>query len=62
MDQIDAFSHFLDAEVTSEESASVGEEQETETLPAASSEAEQPKEPENEGKEETKSSEETKKE
>ncbi|NWY70140.1 HP1B3 protein, partial [Erithacus rubecula] len=50
-----------DAEVTSEESASVGEEQETETLPAASSEAEQPKEPENEGKEETKSSEETKK-
>ncbi|KAL2296664.1 hypothetical protein Nmel_015999 [Mimus melanotis] len=51
-----------DAEVTSEESASVGEEQETETLPAASSEAEQPKEPENEGKEETKSSEETKKE
>ncbi|XP_005057575.1 PREDICTED: heterochromatin protein 1-binding protein 3 [Ficedula albicollis] len=50
-----------DAEVTSEESASVGEEQETGTLPAASSEAEQPKEPENEGKEETKSSEETKK-
>ncbi|NXR82661.1 HP1B3 protein, partial [Pycnonotus jocosus] len=50
-----------DAEVTSEESASAGEEQETETLPAASSEAEQPKEPENEGKEETKSSEETKK-
>ncbi|KAI1231345.1 hypothetical protein IHE44_0007789 [Lamprotornis superbus] len=50
-----------DAEVTSEESASVGEEQETETLPPASSEAEQPKEPENEGKEETKSSEETKK-
>ncbi|XP_068027950.1 heterochromatin protein 1-binding protein 3 isoform X3 [Anomalospiza imberbis] len=50
-----------DAEVTSEESASVGEEQETETLPAASSEAEQPKEPENEAKEETKSSEETKK-
>ncbi|XP_053941724.1 heterochromatin protein 1-binding protein 3 isoform X4 [Cuculus canorus] len=49
------------AEVTSEESASVGEEQETETLPAASSEAEQPKEPENEGKGETKSSEETKK-
>ncbi|NXX77633.1 HP1B3 protein, partial [Urocolius indicus] len=48
-----------DAEVTSEES--VGEEQETETLPAASSEAEQPKEPENEGKGETKSSEETKK-
>ncbi|XP_023796089.1 heterochromatin protein 1-binding protein 3 [Cyanistes caeruleus] len=50
-----------DAEVTSEESASVGEEQEPETLPAASNEAEQPKEPENEGKEETKSSEETKK-
>ncbi|NXN84195.1 HP1B3 protein, partial [Bombycilla garrulus] len=50
-----------DAEVTSEESASVGEEQETEAPPAASSEAEQPKEPENEGKEETKSSEETKK-
>lgn len=51
-----------DAEVTSEESASVGEEQETETLPAASTEAEQPKEPENEEKEETKPSEETKKE
>ncbi|KFP22348.1 heterochromatin protein 1-binding protein 3 isoform X1 [Egretta garzetta] len=50
-----------DTEVTSEESASVGEEQENETLPAASSEAEQPKEPENEGKGETKSSEETKK-
>uniref|UniRef100_A0A8C8AUQ7 Heterochromatin protein 1-binding protein 3 n=1 Tax=Otus sunia TaxID=257818 RepID=A0A8C8AUQ7_9STRI len=50
-----------DAEVTSEESASAGEERETETLPAASSEAEQPKEPENEGKGETKSSEETKK-
>ncbi|KAM9270058.1 heterochromatin protein 1-binding protein 3 isoform 2-T4 [Morus bassanus] len=49
-----------DAEVTSEESASVGE-QENETLPAASGEAEQPKEPENEGKGETKSSEETKK-
>lgn len=52
----------LDAEVTSEESASVGEEQEPETLPAASSEAEQPKEPETEGKGETKPSEETKKE
>ncbi|XP_058674820.1 heterochromatin protein 1-binding protein 3 isoform X1 [Ammospiza caudacuta] len=51
-----------DAEVTSEESASAGEEQEPETVPAASSEAEQPKEPENEGKEETKPSEETKKE
>ncbi|KAM8796267.1 HP1B3 protein, partial [Eudromia elegans] len=50
-----------DPEVTSEESASVGEEQESETAPAASSEAEQPKEPENEGKGETKSSEETKK-
>ncbi|KFU88193.1 Heterochromatin protein 1-binding protein 3 [Chaetura pelagica] len=50
-----------DAEVTSEESASVGEEQETETLPAASNESEQPKEPENEVKGETKSSEETKK-
>ncbi|KFZ46482.1 Heterochromatin protein 1-binding protein 3 [Antrostomus carolinensis] len=50
-----------DAEVTSEESASVEEEQENETLPPASSEAEQPKEPENEGKAETKSSEETKK-
>uniref|UniRef100_A0A8V5H9I8 Heterochromatin protein 1-binding protein 3 n=1 Tax=Melopsittacus undulatus TaxID=13146 RepID=A0A8V5H9I8_MELUD len=50
-----------DAEVTSEESASAGEEQETETLPAASSEAEQPKEPETEGKGETKPSEETKK-
>ncbi|XP_064028248.1 heterochromatin protein 1-binding protein 3 [Pogoniulus pusillus] len=50
-----------DAEVTSEESASAGEEQESETLPAASGEAEQPKEPENEGKGETKSSEETKK-
>ncbi|XP_054250899.1 heterochromatin protein 1-binding protein 3 isoform X4 [Indicator indicator] len=49
------------AEVTSEESASAGEEQESETLPAASGEAEQPKEPENEGKGETKSSEETKK-
>ncbi|NXK13553.1 HP1B3 protein, partial [Herpetotheres cachinnans] len=49
-----------DAEVTSEESASAGE-QENETLPAASSEAEQPKEPENEGKGETKSSEEAKK-
>lgn len=56
------FHIFLDAEVTSEESASVGEEQEHETLPAASTEAEQPKEPENEGKGETKSSEETKKE
>ncbi|NXM71083.1 HP1B3 protein, partial [Serilophus lunatus] len=51
-----------DAEVTSEGSASVGEEQETETLPAASNEAEQPKEPENEEKGETKSSEEAKKE
>ncbi|NXN99162.1 HP1B3 protein, partial [Rhinopomastus cyanomelas] len=50
-----------DIEVTSEESASAGEEQGNETLPAASSEAEQPKEPENEGKGETKSSEETKK-
>ncbi|NXT02437.1 HP1B3 protein, partial [Jacana jacana] len=50
-----------DAEATSEESASVGEEQENETLPAASTEAEQPKEPENEGKGETKASEETKK-
>ncbi|KFP08480.1 heterochromatin protein 1-binding protein 3 isoform X1 [Calypte anna] len=50
-----------DAEVTSEESASVGEEQETETLPAASNEAEQPKEPETEGKGETKPTEETKK-
>ncbi|XP_037235605.1 heterochromatin protein 1-binding protein 3 isoform X2 [Falco naumanni] len=49
-----------DAEVTSEESASAGE-QENETVPAASSEAEQPKEPENKGKGETKSSEETKK-
>ncbi|XP_054031704.1 heterochromatin protein 1-binding protein 3 isoform X1 [Dryobates pubescens] len=49
------------AEVSSEESASAGEEQENETLPAASAEAEQPKEPENEGKGETKSSEETKK-
>uniref|UniRef100_A0A669QM76 Heterochromatin protein 1-binding protein 3 n=1 Tax=Phasianus colchicus TaxID=9054 RepID=A0A669QM76_PHACC len=51
-----------DAEATSEESASAGEEQENETLPAAApSEAEQPKEPENEEKGETKSSEETKK-
>ncbi|KAM9115865.1 heterochromatin protein 1-binding protein 3 isoform 1-T4 [Pangshura tecta] len=49
-----------DPEVSSEESASTGEEQENETPPATSSETEQPKEPESE-KGEAKSSEETKK-
>ncbi|XP_073173090.1 heterochromatin protein 1-binding protein 3 isoform X6 [Lepidochelys kempii] len=49
-----------DVEVSSEESASTGEEQENETPPATSSETEQPKEPESE-KGEAKSSEETKK-
>uniref|UniRef100_A0A2K6S0A8 Heterochromatin protein 1-binding protein 3 n=1 Tax=Saimiri boliviensis boliviensis TaxID=39432 RepID=A0A2K6S0A8_SAIBB len=49
-------------DVSSEESVSTVEEQENETPPATSSEAEQPKgEPENEEKEENKSSEETKK-
>uniref|UniRef100_A0A8C3TCI3 Heterochromatin protein 1-binding protein 3 n=1 Tax=Chelydra serpentina TaxID=8475 RepID=A0A8C3TCI3_CHESE len=47
-------------EVSSEESASTGEEQENETPPATSSETEQPKEPASE-KGEAKSSEETKK-
>ncbi|XP_034609596.1 heterochromatin protein 1-binding protein 3 isoform X3 [Trachemys scripta elegans] len=49
-----------DPEISSEESASTGEEQENETPPATSSETEQPKEPESE-KGEAKSSEETKK-
>uniref|UniRef100_A0A7N9CSQ5 Heterochromatin protein 1-binding protein 3 n=3 Tax=Catarrhini TaxID=9526 RepID=A0A7N9CSQ5_MACFA len=49
-------------DISSEESVSTVEEQENETPPATSSEAEQPKgEPENEEKEENKSSEETKK-
>ncbi|XP_069462557.1 heterochromatin protein 1-binding protein 3-like [Ambystoma mexicanum] len=52
-----------DAEVSSEESASTGEEQETETPPATSSETEQPKDPEADAaeKEESKPSEDTKK-
>ncbi|XP_044523761.1 heterochromatin protein 1-binding protein 3 isoform X2 [Monodelphis domestica] len=49
-------------DVSSEESASTGEEQENETPPATSSETEQPKEPEKEEKGENKPSEETKKE
>ncbi|XP_074162113.1 heterochromatin protein 1-binding protein 3 isoform X1 [Sminthopsis crassicaudata] len=48
-------------DVSSEESASTGEEQENETPPATSSETEQPKEPEKEEKGENKPSEETKK-
>ncbi|XP_075407799.1 heterochromatin protein 1-binding protein 3 isoform X3 [Tenrec ecaudatus] len=49
-------------DISSEESASTVEEQETETPPATSSETEQPKgQPENEEKEENKASEETKK-
>uniref|UniRef100_A0A8D0G5W8 Heterochromatin protein 1-binding protein 3 n=1 Tax=Sphenodon punctatus TaxID=8508 RepID=A0A8D0G5W8_SPHPU len=50
-----------DPEVSSEESASTGEEQENETPPATSSETEQPKEPEREEKGDAKTSEETKK-
>ncbi|XP_072465288.1 heterochromatin protein 1-binding protein 3 isoform X3 [Notamacropus eugenii] len=48
-------------DISSEESASTGEEQENETPPATSSETEQPKEPEKEEKGENKPSEETKK-
>uniref|UniRef100_F6S3D3 Heterochromatin protein 1-binding protein 3 n=1 Tax=Ornithorhynchus anatinus TaxID=9258 RepID=F6S3D3_ORNAN len=50
-----------DPDISSEESASTGEEQENETPPATSSETEQPKEPASEEKGENKSSEETKK-
>lgn len=54
---------FLEPDISSEESVSTVEEQENETPPATLSEAEQPKgKPENEEKEESKSSEETKKE